>query len=223
MGCNDDFGDTRHSRLELDLPPGTYVVFVDGYGSQSGSYTLIANVPIMAGPVSLAAARGGASVELGAAVAMFFPDSHWTSGVGASFELRARIPLGFVALSVGGRATVAWMSCSAMGTTDCGVVAPSSHVDATAWAAGVPLGFGWTLLPTLRMEALVSPTLNWLLLPNETLSPWGVTAALNLEVRLFGVMGLTAEMGYRWVDTARTRDGLPVSLSGMYASLGIRF
>ncbi len=43
LACNDDFGDTRHSRLARELGPGVYYVFVDGYGSGAGSYTLRAS------------------------------------------------------------------------------------------------------------------------------------------------------------------------------------
>jgi hypothetical protein len=41
-GCNDDetTGDTSHSRVASALNPGTYYIFVDGYGSNHGSYTL---------------------------------------------------------------------------------------------------------------------------------------------------------------------------------------
>jgi hypothetical protein len=40
--CNDDVpGDTRHSLIETTLEPGTYTVFVDGFGQHStGSYSL---------------------------------------------------------------------------------------------------------------------------------------------------------------------------------------
>ena len=44
--CNDDAGDSNHSMLDLELEPGTYYVFVDGYGegNESGSFTLRAEV-----------------------------------------------------------------------------------------------------------------------------------------------------------------------------------
>jgi hypothetical protein len=46
VDCNDDAGDAEHSRLDLTLDPGTYYVFVDGYGAggESGSFTLRAEV-----------------------------------------------------------------------------------------------------------------------------------------------------------------------------------
>jgi hypothetical protein len=46
VDCNDDAGDAEHSRLDLTLDPGTYYVFVDGYGvgGESGSFTLRAEV-----------------------------------------------------------------------------------------------------------------------------------------------------------------------------------
>jgi uncharacterized protein YjbI with pentapeptide repeats len=41
IACNDDFGDRRHSRLELNVELGIpYYVFVDGYFRNSGAYTL---------------------------------------------------------------------------------------------------------------------------------------------------------------------------------------
>ncbi len=42
VDCNDDAGDSNHSLLDLQLDPGTYYVFVDGYGSgnEAGSFTL---------------------------------------------------------------------------------------------------------------------------------------------------------------------------------------
>ncbi|MDI7266434.1 MAG: hypothetical protein QME96_00370 [Myxococcota bacterium] len=46
VDCNDDAGDERHSALDLTLDPGTYYVFVDGYGvgGQSGSFKIKAEV-----------------------------------------------------------------------------------------------------------------------------------------------------------------------------------
>jgi hypothetical protein len=46
VDCNDDAGDSNHSMLDLTLDPGTYYVFVDGYGAgdESGSFTLRAEV-----------------------------------------------------------------------------------------------------------------------------------------------------------------------------------
>ncbi len=40
VGCNDDEGDTSHSRVSAALDPGQYFVFVDGFGSARGSYSL---------------------------------------------------------------------------------------------------------------------------------------------------------------------------------------
>ncbi|MBI5487846.1 MAG: hypothetical protein HY905_10980 [Deltaproteobacteria bacterium] len=46
VDCNDDAGDSNHSLLDLELDPGTYYVFVDGYGegSESGPFTIRAEV-----------------------------------------------------------------------------------------------------------------------------------------------------------------------------------
>ena len=46
VDCNDDAGDSNHSMLDLELDPGTYYVFVDGYGegSESGPFTVRAEV-----------------------------------------------------------------------------------------------------------------------------------------------------------------------------------
>ncbi|MBN1773993.1 MAG: hypothetical protein JXB32_22225 [Deltaproteobacteria bacterium] len=46
VDCNDDAGDSNHSALDLQLDPGTYYVFVDGYGEggESGPFTLRAEV-----------------------------------------------------------------------------------------------------------------------------------------------------------------------------------
>lgn len=40
VACNDDEGDTNHSRIVQALDPGQYFVFVDGFGRSRGSYTL---------------------------------------------------------------------------------------------------------------------------------------------------------------------------------------
>ena len=46
VDCNDDAGDSNHSLLDLTLDPGTYYVFVDGYGDggEQGSFTIRAEV-----------------------------------------------------------------------------------------------------------------------------------------------------------------------------------
>jgi hypothetical protein len=46
VDCNDDAGDANHSLLDLTLDPGTYYVFVDGYGegTESGPFTIRAEV-----------------------------------------------------------------------------------------------------------------------------------------------------------------------------------
>jgi hypothetical protein len=46
VDCNDDAGDSNHSALDLELEPGTYYVFVDGYGEggESGPFTIRAEV-----------------------------------------------------------------------------------------------------------------------------------------------------------------------------------
>lgn len=41
VGCNDDYGDNEHSRIEGNFEPGTYYVVVDGFrADQSGQFTL---------------------------------------------------------------------------------------------------------------------------------------------------------------------------------------
>ncbi len=41
LACNDDAEDDQHAALDLDLPAGTYWVFVDGYDTDSdGDYVL---------------------------------------------------------------------------------------------------------------------------------------------------------------------------------------
>lgn len=41
LACNDDAGDNRHSMLETELEPGTYYVFMDGFGSgNQGAFTV---------------------------------------------------------------------------------------------------------------------------------------------------------------------------------------
>lgn len=39
-GCNDDEGDTSHSRLVLALEPGTHYIFVDGYARNAGNFSM---------------------------------------------------------------------------------------------------------------------------------------------------------------------------------------
>lgn len=48
VACNDDDGDTSHSRISAPLDPGTYYVFADGFGRNRGRYSLtlqLADVP----------------------------------------------------------------------------------------------------------------------------------------------------------------------------------
>lgn len=51
VACNDDNPDQQHSLIEATLEPGTYFVFVDGYGNAShGAYTLESTLtPLAAG------------------------------------------------------------------------------------------------------------------------------------------------------------------------------
>lgn len=51
LACNDDNPDQQHSLVEATLEPGTYYVFVDGYGNAShGTYTLDTTLtPLAAG------------------------------------------------------------------------------------------------------------------------------------------------------------------------------
>lgn len=50
VACNDDAGDTAHSRISQVLPAGTYFVFSDAYSaSVSGNYTLQADLAPVAG------------------------------------------------------------------------------------------------------------------------------------------------------------------------------
>ena len=44
LACNDDSPDTSRSAVDVTLDPGEYFVVVDGYGSESGTYELIASV-----------------------------------------------------------------------------------------------------------------------------------------------------------------------------------
>ncbi len=49
--CNDDDGDTSHSRITTARAPGTYFIFVDGFAHNAGTFTLnvtTADVPTMA-------------------------------------------------------------------------------------------------------------------------------------------------------------------------------
>ncbi len=38
--CNDDDGDTSHSRVQMALEPGQYFIFVDGFGRNRGSFQM---------------------------------------------------------------------------------------------------------------------------------------------------------------------------------------
>lgn len=40
LGCSDDYGDVGHSRIGAILEPGSYVIAVDGYGGDAGSFQL---------------------------------------------------------------------------------------------------------------------------------------------------------------------------------------
>ncbi|MEZ4251688.1 MAG: hypothetical protein R3B99_26025 [Polyangiales bacterium] len=44
VDCNDDAGDTSHSRLDTTLEEGTYFLVVDGYGDAAGAYELVVNM-----------------------------------------------------------------------------------------------------------------------------------------------------------------------------------
>jgi len=51
LACDDDSGPGRGSMLEWDFQPGTYYLFVDGYGQYNGNYTLTVEVSCAAGQV----------------------------------------------------------------------------------------------------------------------------------------------------------------------------
>ncbi len=58
-GCNDDEGDTSHSRLVLALDPGTHYIFVDGFARNAGNFSMTvtaADVPSIADVCQSAAA-----------------------------------------------------------------------------------------------------------------------------------------------------------------------
>ncbi len=58
-GCNDDDGDTSHSRVVVALDPGTHYIFVDGFARNAGVYSLTvtaADVPSVADVCQSAAA-----------------------------------------------------------------------------------------------------------------------------------------------------------------------
>jgi hypothetical protein len=42
--CNDDAPDRTHSRIDRVLDPGTYFVFIDGYGHETGSFKMTVSV-----------------------------------------------------------------------------------------------------------------------------------------------------------------------------------
>ena len=55
VACNDDAEDVQHSRINTVVPPGTYYVFTDAYGSNgTGSYTLEADLAPVAGGSGMA-------------------------------------------------------------------------------------------------------------------------------------------------------------------------
>ena len=58
-GCNDDDGDTSHSRVVIALDPGTHYIFVDGFARNAGNFSMTvtaADVPSIADVCQSAAA-----------------------------------------------------------------------------------------------------------------------------------------------------------------------
>ncbi len=58
-GCNDDDGDTSHSRVVLALEPGTHFIFVDGFARNAGTFSMTvtaADIPTIADVCQSAAA-----------------------------------------------------------------------------------------------------------------------------------------------------------------------
>lgn len=53
QGCNDDDGDINHSRVSAPLDPGTYFLFVDGFGRNRGRYTLNVNAADVPSPAEV--------------------------------------------------------------------------------------------------------------------------------------------------------------------------
>lgn len=58
-GCNDDAGDTSHSRVVVALDPGTHYIFVDGFARNAGTFSMTvtaADIPSVADVCQSAAA-----------------------------------------------------------------------------------------------------------------------------------------------------------------------
>ncbi len=53
VACNDDEGDTNHSRIVQALDPGQYYVFVDGFGRSRGSYSLTVSAADVPSPAEV--------------------------------------------------------------------------------------------------------------------------------------------------------------------------
>ena len=51
IACNDDGGPGMGSRISVDLQPGTYYLFVDGYSTNAGSYTLTIEIDCPPGSI----------------------------------------------------------------------------------------------------------------------------------------------------------------------------
>jgi hypothetical protein len=85
VACNDDAPNQHHSRIDAVFDPGTYYVFVDGYGNDGGPFQLkvaYRDVPPLAQICGGAPLLASGTPETGATTGMF-DEVHATCGDGA--------------------------------------------------------------------------------------------------------------------------------------------
>jgi hypothetical protein len=149
--CNDDAGPKR-SRIDAVLDPGSYFVFVDGYGDEAGTYRL--NVVSRDAPTLSEVCRGArplaASSRVVGALGEGFDNVSATCGREAKgidapfrFDLATRSRVRFVERSVDFRPVVHVRRVCEDASTELGCGDSGFHEDEVAWSGVLDPGAYW--------------------------------------------------------------------------------
>jgi hypothetical protein len=149
--CNDDAGPKR-SRIDAVLDAGTYFVFVDGYGDETGSYRLqvvARDAPTLADVCRGARPLAAASRVVGA-LSDGFDNVNATCGRGAKgidapfrFDLATRSRVRFLQKSADFRPVLHVRRTCEDAATEVGCGDSGFHDDEAAWAGVLDAGAYW--------------------------------------------------------------------------------
>jgi hypothetical protein len=213
--CNDDSGPKR-SKIDAVLDPGTYFVFVDGYGEEAGNYHLRASgqdAPTLA-DICRDARPLAASARVGGSVTDAFDNTHATCGRDAKgadlpfrFDLATRSRVRLVEKSADFRPVVhvrracedeaSEVACSDSGLAD----------DEAAWAGVLDPGAYW-----IFADGADEATPGSFTLAAETAPETGSAAAGSAPGDACGdAIPLTGSSGKIDGDTFAARDDVSVS------------